>query len=276
MYTQMLKYELCRAQNKVGVRKMKGFSELAKLSVFSVADVEDLTENVHTARSMLARLMAKGYVRKIRNNMYSAVNPSTDGVVASKYQIACAINDWAFLTHHTAFEFYGLTNQVYYEVYVASGPRFRDFEFEGMTYKRVASRLSIGVVEPRTTQGVRATDLERTVIDSIKDFEKIGGFEELLNCLSSIHYLDEVKLRTYLDAYGVQALYQRAGYLLDFFRDEMKLSHEFIEYCKKQVEKGTAYLSEEAKHGGAYVKEWGLVVPERLFKLDELPGNQLI
>ena len=93
------------------------------------------------------------------------------------------------------------------------------------------------------------TDLERTVIDSIKDFEKIGGFEELLNCLSSIHYLDEVKLRTYLDAYGVQALYQRAGYLLDFFRDEMKLSHEFIEYCKKQVEKGTAYLSEEAKHG---------------------------
>ena len=81
-----------------GVRKVKGFRELAKLSVFSVADVESLTENVHTARSMLARLMDKGYVRKIRNNMYSAVNPSTDSVVASKYQIACAINDSAYLT----------------------------------------------------------------------------------------------------------------------------------------------------------------------------------
>ena len=102
--------------------KVKGFSELAKLSVFSVDDVEAISGNVHTARSMLARLVDKGFVRKIRNNMYSVVNLSTDGVVASRYQIACAINDSAYLTHHTAFEFYGLANQVYYEVYVASEP----------------------------------------------------------------------------------------------------------------------------------------------------------
>ena len=95
-------------------------------------------------------------------------------------------------------------------------------------------------MEPRTTQGVRVTDLERTVIDSIKDFEKIGGFEELMNCLSLVHYLDEVKLKTYLDAYRVQALYQRAGYLLDYFREEMQLSQEFIEHCKNQVGIGTA------------------------------------
>ena len=50
-------------------------------------------------------------------------------------------------------------------------------------------KINVGVVEPRTTQGVRVTDLERTVIDSIKDFEKIGGLEELMNCLSLVHYL---------------------------------------------------------------------------------------
>lgn len=76
-----------------------------------------------------------------------------------------------------------------------------------------------------------------------------------------VHYLDEGKLRTYLDSYNVQALYQRAGYLLEFFREEMELSQEFIEYCRNQMGNGTAYLSDEAKHGGAYVKEWGLVVP---------------
>ncbi len=263
-----------KKQSEVG--KVKGFRELAKLSVFSVADVEALTGNVHTARSMLARLMDKGYVRKIRNNMYSAVNPATEGVVASKYQIACAINDSAYLTHHTAFEFYGLANQVYYEVYVASEPRFRDFDFEGITYRRVAPRINVGVVEPRTTQGVRVTDLERTVIDSIKDVEKIGGFEELMNCLSLVHYLDEAKLRAYLDAYGVQALYQRAGYLLDYFREEMQLSQEFIEYCKNQVGKGTAYLLEEAKHRGVYVGEWGLVVPEGLLTAEEHGGDPLV
>lgn len=73
----------------------------------------------------------------------------------------------------------------------------------------------------------------------------------------------------YLDAYGVQALYQRAGYLLEYFQEEMQLSQEFIDYCKNRVGKGTAYLLQEAKHGGVFVREWGLVVPEGLFKPDE-------
>ena len=93
------------------------------------------------------------------------------------------------------------------------------------------------------------TDLERTVIDSIKDSEKIGGFEEPMDCLPLLHYLDEAKLRTYLDACGVQALCQRASYSLEYFKDEMQLSQEFIKYCKNQVKKSTGYLLEEAKHG---------------------------
>ena len=51
--------------------------------------------------------------------------------------------------------------------------------------------MKAGVVEARNITGVRITDLERTVIDSIRDFEKIGGFEEFLNCLEGVHYLDE-------------------------------------------------------------------------------------
>ncbi len=65
-------------------------------------------------------------------------------------------------------------------------------------------------MEAKNTTGVRITDLERTVIDSIRDFNKIGGFEELLNCLESVHYLDETKLKRYLDIYNTQGLYQKA------------------------------------------------------------------
>ena len=62
---------------------------------------------------------------------------------------------------------------------------------------------------------------------------------------------------------------QALGYLLDYFREEMQLGQEFIEYCKNQVGKGTVYLLEEAKHQGVYVGEWRLVIPEGLFKSDE-------
>jgi predicted transcriptional regulator of viral defense system len=67
------------------------------------------------------------------------------------------------------------------------------------------------------TRRVRVTNLERTVIGSIKGFERIGGLEELLNSLSIIPYLDETKLKTYLNAYREQGLFQRTGYLLENF-----------------------------------------------------------
>ena len=53
-----------------------------------------------------------------------------------------------------------------------------------------------------------------------------------MNCLSLVHYLE-------------QALYQRAAYLLDYFREELQLSQEFLEYCKNQVGKGTEMRYED-------------------------------
>lgn len=255
---------------------MIGYKELARLSVFSLSDVEKLTNNKKTAYSLLARLMKKGLVKKIRNNIYSCVNPATGQVNASRYQIACAISKSAYLSHHSAFEYYGLANQVYYEIYVSSETRFRDFEFEGVRYKHVASKINHGVIEPRNSEGIRVTDLERTVIDSIKDFEKIGGFEELLSCLSAIHYLDAEKLKAYLEAYDIQTLYQKTGFLLQYYMEEMQLPKTFIDYCKSKTGKSTRYLLKEAMHNGVYNSEWKLVVPEGVFDLTGQGGGELV
>ena len=252
---------------------MDAFNKLAKLSVFTIKDVDKLTNNVKTAYSLLYRLMKKGQVKKIRQNIYSCVNPATGQVVASPYQIACAVTNTAYISHHSAFEFYGLANQVYYEVYVSSEARFRDFEFEGITYKYITSKLKNGVVEAKKTTGVRVTDLERTVIDSIKDFEKVGGLEELLHCLEGVHYLDENKLKSYLDAYNLQALYQKTGYLLEHYKKEVQLSDEFIKYCKSKIGKSTQYLLRESNDEKYYNSEWKLVVPENLFLITDQSGE---
>lgn len=255
---------------------MDKYSELAKLSVFSIKDVEKLTNNVKTAYSLLNRMMKRGQVKKIRQNIYSCVNPATDQVVASRYQIACAVTNTAYISHHSAFEFYGLANQVYYEVYISSETKFRDFEFEGINYKYVASKLKDGIVEARNTTGVRVTDLERTVIDGIKDFERIGGFEELLNCLEGVHYLDEIKLKAYLGGYDTQVLYQKTGYLLEHYRKDMQLSDEFIQYCKGRIGKSTRYLLQEGADDNYYNNEWKLVIPEGLFGIDEQGGDEIV
>jgi len=251
-------------------------NKLAKYPVFTIDDVKKLTGNEKTAYTQLNRLMKRDWVRKIRKNIYSVVNPTTGQIVATRYQIACAITDTAYISHHSAFEYYGLANQVFYEVYVSSETKFNHFEYDHVTYKYVASRMSEGILEAKNTTGVRITDMERTVVDSIRDFNKIGGFEELLNCLEGIQYLDENKLKRYLDIYNTQGLYQRVGYLLDHYRKEIQLSKEFIEYCKSKIGKSTRYLVSETKGNSFYNNEWKLMVPEDLFTITDQGGHILV
>lgn len=256
--------------------KMEVYTELAKHPVFTIDDVKKHTDNENTAYSQLDRLMKKNLVRKVRKNIYSVVNPTTGQLVATRFQIACAITNTAFISHHSAFEYYGLANQVFYEVYVSSETRFNHFEYDHVSYKFVASRMQEGVVDAKNTIGVRITDIERTVIDSIRDFNKIGGFEELLHCLEGIHYLDDKKLKLYLDIYDIQGLYQRVGYLLDHYRNEIQISKDFVDYCKSKIGNSTRYLISGAKEDSNFDSEWKLMVPEGLFEITEQGGGVLV
>lgn len=155
-------------------------TELAKHPVFTIDDVKKLVGNEKTAYSQLNRLMKKNLVKKIRKKIYSVVNPTTGQLVATRYQIACAITGTAYISHHSAFEYYGLANQVFYEVYVSSQTKFNHFEYDDITYKYVASRMKEGVVEAKNTTGVRITDLERTVVDSRRDLIGTDGTERVI------------------------------------------------------------------------------------------------
>ena len=255
---------------------MDVYTQMAKYPVFSINDVIKLTGNEKTAYSQLNRLMKKGLVKKIRKNIYSVVNPATGLILATRYQIACAITNTAYISHHSAFEYYGLANLVFYEEYVSSETKFNHFDYDHVTYKYVASKMKEGVVEAKNTAGVIITDIERTVIDSIRDFNKIGGFEELINCLEGVHYLDETKLKGYLDIYNTQGLFQKVGFLLDHYRKEMQLSKEFLGYCKSKIGKSIRYLVSEAKENSFYNSEWGLMVPEGLFEITDQGGDILV
>ncbi len=252
---------------------MVGFAELSKMNIFTMDDVSKLTGNLKTASSLVLRLSKKGYIKKIKNNLYTCVNVADGQIVASKYHIACAINETAYLSHHSAFEYMGLSNQVFYELYVSSSKRFTTFEFEDLTYRYVPSKCDEGVICPKNTQGIRVTSIERTVVDSIKDFERIAGLEELLNCVSNITFLDENQLKKYLDSYNMQFLYQKTGFILKNYEKQFRLSDEFVNYCKSKIGKSTRYLT---KDSSKYLSEWKLIVPEGIFELTEQGGVPVV
>lgn len=245
---------------------MNYYNQLAKYTIFKIDTLEKLTGNTKTAYSQLERLMEKGLIKKVRNNIYSAVNPINNNIIATKHQIACAITRTAYISHHSAFEYYGLANKSLKEIYVSSETKFNHFEYDNTSYKFVASKMQEGIVEGKTTKDVRITDLERTVIECIHDYRKAGGFYELLNCLGKINYLDEDKLIRYLEIYNTQGLYQRVGYLLVHFKKKMHLSNSFINYCKGKTGKSRQYLLKEAIEDSIYNNEWGLMVPQGFLK----------
>lgn len=254
---------------------MEVYKQLARYPVFTIKEVERLTGNIKTAYSQMDRLMKKDLVRKVRVNIYSPVNPVTRQIAATRYQIACAITDTAYISHHSAFEYYGLANQVFNEVYASSDTRFKNFVYENISYRYVASRICEGISSAKNTTGVKITDMERTVVDSIHDFNKIGGFEELTGCLENIHYLDEAKLLKYLEAYNNKSLYQRTGFILQHYKNEMQISADFFKKCKDRIGSSRRYLVNELTDNNIYNSEWQLMVPEDLFEITGQRGDVL-
>jgi predicted transcriptional regulator of viral defense system len=247
---------------------MKYYEDLLEKKCFTFKDVELLVGgNRNTAKSLLRQYVQKGFVQQVKKNLYVAISIETGMPAASSYQIASNITPSAYVSHHSAFAYYGYTNQVSYEMNVSSDNRFSDFEYDGIDYIHIASRISEGVVEK---QGVRITDTERTVIDYIGDFERFGGLEELLRCLGMITFLSEEKLLLYLEIYNKAILYQKTGYILEHFKDSLKLSVSFFDECSRKKEKSKRYFQKTVSQDKmVFDSRWGLIVPKDLLHISE-------
>ena len=257
---------VCVINKVIEDEPMKYYKKLLELQCFTRADAIHLTGNVGTASSMLSDYQKKGYINLIKRNLYAVISMETGQAVASRYYIGSHIKDTAYLSHHAAFEYFGLANQVFYELYVSGEKRFTPFEYEGVVYRHVAPRISEGVMEGM--DGVRVTDLERTVLDGIGDFEKIAGLEELLRCLELVPYLNEKKLLIYLEQYRKQILYQKTGYILGHLKKELRLSDQFFDACEKKVTKSVRYLYRGIRNkSNVFDNRWQLIVPKDLMKL---------
>jgi len=245
---------------------LKYYKELTELQCFTRADVERITGNEETANSLLTNYQKKGYIESVKRNLYVAVSMETNQAVPNRYRIASNIADGAYISHHSAFEYYGCANQVFYEVYVSGNKRFEQFEYDDVAYRYVAPRISVGVDEK--PDGVRVTDIERTVLDSINDFEKIVGLEELLRCLELIPHINGEKLLEYLERYGKQFLYQKAGYILNHLKNDLRLSDRFFEVCERRVSKSVRYFYGGIEHEqNVFDNRWQLFVPKNLINI---------
>ncbi len=243
---------------------MKLYLEMMKKPVFTNKDIAKVYTNEKSGNNYVVKLVREGYVERIRKNLYTCISPETGLPIANKYQIASAITDTSFVSHHTALEYYGVTDQVYYDVYVSSAIRFKEFEYDGYTYKCIVTNHLEGVVRPPMTNGIKVSEIEKTLIDSLKDMDKIAGIEEVISSIELLPALDEKKLLEHLEKIGNQFLYQKIGFVLTQYKKQFNLSKEFFTECKKQAGKSKRYLTKDTKCT-TWNKEWKLMIPDNMF-----------
>lgn len=243
---------------------MKYYEAFLRLRCFRFEDAVRLVGSENAALAILHQYIQKGYVVKIRRGLYAAVNLLDHEPAASQYLIATKLTDSAVVSHHAAFVWHGFANQVSYEVGVTSETKFNAFSFGGFRYHRLAPHIRQGVIN--TPDGARITDAERTVLDSVNDFENDMGFEELIQCIASIPVLNEKKLAAYLAEYDKCFLYQKTGFILEHFQKELSISDVFLTLCKERSGSSSRYLMNGIpKERMDFSSKWHLTLPKNVW-----------
>ena len=242
---------------------MKYLKEIQSMKVFTLADVAKLTKNVSTAASLISYYKKTGLIASVRKNLYVALDIVTSNPIASKYEIASQVSKTSFVSHHSALEYYGVANQVFFEVNISAKEKISHFIYDGLRYRPVKTDFSECVVTPPDNPLVNVTSIERTVVDCIHNIKLAGGFEELLECINLIPALNESELIKCLNMYDQKKLWQYAGFILEQYNRQFRLSESFFDECKKKIGIKKNYLN----YGNsplAYYSEWRLYAPEDL------------
>lgn len=242
---------------------MKYYESLLSIGGFSREKLIEIVKSPGVANNLIYDYQKRGLIEKIKRDYYAVISLETKQPVLSRYQIGTCMFEDAYLTHHSALEVYGYANQVFYECSVATDKRFTDFEYNGVIYHRVLKRPKADVI---TLGNIRVTSIEQTVIDSIKDYEKVAGFEEVIRCLMLIPALNEHKVLDCLAQYDNGFLYQKCGYIFEELKDEFHFSLAFFNECESRISGTKRYLLKDFKDN-KYWERWKLYTPISLHSL---------
>lgn len=239
---------------------MKNYKKMLNLKVFSMQDINKFTKNENSSKSIIQRMLKNNYIKRIKYNLYAVCDLEYANVIPDQYMIGSKIQEDSFISYHSAFDYYGVKNQVFYVVYVSCKKKFKNFDFDGYSFEFVKNKYDFGIVQKGK---IRVTDKERTVLDNINRTELAGGNEELIMCLELIGNLDNNKLIKYLKYYNSKKLYMKVGFVLERFKKELGIEEETIQECLKNICNTHYYFDEETKRTkNKFIAKWNLIVPD--------------
>lgn len=234
---------------------MKYLKQLSEKRIFNHAFMVKITKSRTLADEIIQNYLKKGYIKRVKKNLYVTMSIENGGVIPSKYEIASHITKSSFVSYYSAFAYYGYYNQVSREVTVSSMEQFRDFSFDHnhYHYKYVNNAKYVDNIN-----GVLISSIEKTIVDCIDDIKSYDDLEELMEVLSMLPMINGLKIFEYLTYVNKAILYSKVGLLLSFFKDNYHITDEMLEMMKKRGIKKTRDFTHEKHRLNKYYKAWKL------------------
>ncbi len=236
----------------------------------ALVTIDDIKKEIHCESTMYTSIKAlinKNMLVKLKGGLYATVNPITQDIFVSKYEIATSLHSDACVGYHSALEYYGLGNQVFSRVQVLTLKKYDMIEINGLDYEFFKNDYNGGMIDLEKNSKIRVTDLERTIIDCLNRLDVAGGLEEILSAITAINYCDEKKMLLYLSEYGRKFVYKKIGYLFSLIKPSY-LSDVFYKICKENMSQRTDDIRENKNAKAYFDKEWKLIVPKNILNTE--------
>ncbi len=274
-----IKHDWCPmvVSRTLGKAEAKFLADLASAdkTIFTTDDARSVTGSSTSAVDlMIARLTRKKWLIRLNRGTYLIV-PLSAGEKAeyseSWFIVARALIEPAdyYLSHFSALDIHEMTTNPVLTVYISTPVRRIEKRIAGATYRFISVRPQNmwGSAETWVTssQRVRVSDLERTIIDCLDRPDLCGGVVEVANGLwAKRDVVDFERLAAYAERLGRKSVIKRLGFLLGVFElGTPELTGALMEALSPSY----ALLDPTLPDEGHYLRKWRVRVnlnPEEL------------
>lgn len=235
-------------------------------TIFSNQDVERITGlGPKSARSLTIRLVSRGLATRLKPGLFILV-PAELGherdYLGNPYLVAKEIvgNDDYYISHSSAMDIHQMVTQPQFVVYTTTTRTIRKRIVLGTEFRFVYCKTNhiFGTTDHwlTKTRKVIVSNLERTIIDGLRQSEYCGGFSEVAKGYwMRREDIDVKKLVDYALQLDIGAVYRRLGYMLELFTPE---ATEQIDLLRQKLTSTYTLLDPILPAEGKFTARWRL------------------
>ncbi len=253
-------------QKTLGSRSAQLIAELneQRRTTFTLVDVCMITGlSAAAARSLVHKAQQRGVITRLKPGLYNLVPFElgwTTEHVDSPYVIAKELTAEVtyFLSHGTALELHRMVTQPNFTIFVSCTKRIRPQTVGGYDFRfiHVSEAQAFGITKHWIDKEryVMISDMERTIVDGLKQPAFAGGITEVAKGLwMKRNALKVDRLVDYALRLDVGAVVRRLGFLLEHYGMADALA---LEPLRANLTATYQRLDPMLPAGGAFVSRW--------------------